>query len=455
MSSDQTPDNGTATIYVVQPGDTLSGIAQSHGTTADNLARLNGLSNPARIVPGQRLIVARSGTCSVLPLFIDRDRNPIKGLEYQIECGPPPTSPFRSDGSGTKNQGKSKLNGLGDIVQVAENDLVRISVKAADGTWKLIHETVAQGQKLVTLASQQIKLLTQTRPHPQTPQQTPVSAPLSSRTPQPSPPGTPRNGTGPTQRHHAPGASNHGMHGQQTQTSNGTPLTSFSNDFPDLQPFFSHYTGDKITDEDWEAAASQVGCDSDIIKAFGIVECGGRSGFYKDNCPVILYERQVFSSHTDSAYDSSNADISGPAYKKGTHDKAGNLIPPTDRYVGTEAGNYHRLKEAYMLDADAAIQACSWGKFQVLGENWRACGFRSVQDFLTAACTSERLHLLELFVPFAKTKGSRTYGTLVDALKRKNWKYIAILYNGPKYWKDYAPLLKKRYEEIKTGRRNV
>jgi LysM repeat protein len=41
--------------YVVQPGDTLSGIAFRYGTTVQALARANGLYYPYTIYPGQRL----------------------------------------------------------------------------------------------------------------------------------------------------------------------------------------------------------------------------------------------------------------------------------------------------------------------------------------------------------------------------------------------------------------
>ena len=43
------------TIYTVQPGDTLSGIAARYGTTWQTLARLNSIPNPDRIYPGQKL----------------------------------------------------------------------------------------------------------------------------------------------------------------------------------------------------------------------------------------------------------------------------------------------------------------------------------------------------------------------------------------------------------------
>ena len=47
----------SAQYYVVQPGDTLSGIAAQYGTTYQRIAQLNGIANPNLIYPGQRVRV--------------------------------------------------------------------------------------------------------------------------------------------------------------------------------------------------------------------------------------------------------------------------------------------------------------------------------------------------------------------------------------------------------------
>ncbi len=44
-------------LYIVQPGDTLSGIALEFGTTVQELGALNGLTDPNAIQVGQTLIV--------------------------------------------------------------------------------------------------------------------------------------------------------------------------------------------------------------------------------------------------------------------------------------------------------------------------------------------------------------------------------------------------------------
>ena len=48
----------TEQVYVVQGGDTLSGIASKYGTTYQDLAAKNGISNPNLIYPGMRLVVS-------------------------------------------------------------------------------------------------------------------------------------------------------------------------------------------------------------------------------------------------------------------------------------------------------------------------------------------------------------------------------------------------------------
>ena len=43
--------------YIVQSGDTLSGIASKYGTSYQKVAQLNGISNPNVIYVGQKLRV--------------------------------------------------------------------------------------------------------------------------------------------------------------------------------------------------------------------------------------------------------------------------------------------------------------------------------------------------------------------------------------------------------------
>jgi len=61
------PPSGPTTTYVVQRGDTLGVIAARHGTTVNELARLNSLMNPNLIYVGQVLKVPGPGTSPTPP----------------------------------------------------------------------------------------------------------------------------------------------------------------------------------------------------------------------------------------------------------------------------------------------------------------------------------------------------------------------------------------------------
>ena len=51
------PAPAAPVTYVVRPGEHLSGIASSHGTTVEALAAANGLANPNLVVAGSRLVL--------------------------------------------------------------------------------------------------------------------------------------------------------------------------------------------------------------------------------------------------------------------------------------------------------------------------------------------------------------------------------------------------------------
>jgi|GEM_PF-4283163 len=57
----RTGAGGGGSSYTVQSGDTLSEIARAHGTTVEELVKLNGIANPNLIRPGQKLKLPGSG----------------------------------------------------------------------------------------------------------------------------------------------------------------------------------------------------------------------------------------------------------------------------------------------------------------------------------------------------------------------------------------------------------
>jgi lysozyme len=50
-----------SSVYVVQAGDTLGAIAETHGVSVDAIMQANGLSDPNYIYVGQELVIPGSG----------------------------------------------------------------------------------------------------------------------------------------------------------------------------------------------------------------------------------------------------------------------------------------------------------------------------------------------------------------------------------------------------------
>jgi hypothetical protein len=165
-----------------------------------------------------------------------------------------------------------------------------------------------------------------------------------------------------------------------------------------------------LTDDDFKQAADRLDCEVAAIKAVAEVESGPYGAFLPDGKPVILFERHLFSRLTKKKYDASNPDISNP--KPGGYGKV--------------SQQHLRLDKAAALDKDAAQQSCSWGRFQVLGMNWKPLGYVSLQEFVDSMYRDEAGHL-ESFVRFVETNN------LARHLKSKNWAGFAKGYNGPSY----------------------
>jgi hypothetical protein len=167
----------------------------------------------------------------------------------------------------------------------------------------------------------------------------------------------------------------------------------------------------KLSEEDFKHAAKMLNCEVACIKAVTEVESAG-SGFFASGNPKILYEAHKFSKLTQHKYDSSNPDISSLKWNKAL-------------YAGGEK-EFNRLKKAIAIDAHAAIQSASWGRFQIMGENYKMCGHTSPESFVEAMYETEGKHL-EAFVGFVKS------AKLDSALRNKNWAAFARGYNGEGY----------------------
>lgn len=166
-----------------------------------------------------------------------------------------------------------------------------------------------------------------------------------------------------------------------------------------------------------------------VIRAVDEVESAG-AGFFDDQRPKILVERHYFYRILKKE--------KGPAVANKVYSTSPDVCNPNaGGYIGGKA-EYGRLaKMTEICHANGwsdsiALRCASWGRYQIMGDNFRRAGFSSVEKFVEAMFTSEDNHL-EAFINYVQN-------TFLDdelqKLPSNPEKYAAIFaegYNGPGY----------------------
>lgn len=188
-----------------------------------------------------------------------------------------------------------------------------------------------------------------------------------------------------------------------------------------------------ISEKQYADSAKLLNAEVPALKAVAEVESGG-DGFLSTGEPKILFEPHVFWKELrklgiDPATIHGAEDILYP--KWGT------------KPYGKVSQQHERMGRAVLINRDAALKAASWGKFQILGLNYKLAGFGTVQDFVNAMYKGED-EQLAAFVSFIKN----TF--LDDELRSKDWAGFARGYNGALYFKNnYDKKLAAAYTKFK------
>lgn len=182
-----------------------------------------------------------------------------------------------------------------------------------------------------------------------------------------------------------------------------------------------------LTITDIQRAANALGVQVAAVQAVLEIEAP-HGGFQADGQVTILFERHYFSRLTGGRYDKTRPDISGP---QGGY--------------GKPSAQHPKLVKATALDRNAALMSASWGKPQVMGENWQQAGAASLQDFINRMSRGEP-DQLDLMVNFIRndrrrvspvTLKSNPKGmTLLEAMRSSNWRVFARIYNGSGFAKN-------------------
>jgi len=175
-------------------------------------------------------------------------------------------------------------------------------------------------------------------------------------------------------------------------------------------------------ESDFTSAAFALEVPVAAVKAVCEIEAPN-GGFDAAGQPPILFEGHVFHRLTGGRYSAGHPTISYRSWTKEFYAKGKDAD-------ARNAGEHKRLAEAAALARPAALMAASWGKFQILGENYVTAGFQSLQAFINAMYAGEGAHL-KAFVEFVQhDRGGRGWAALKQAVATGNWTPFAEFYNG-------------------------
>ena len=401
-------------------------------------------------------------------LFLDADRNPIKNQLYKLYF------------NGAMAAGRTGLDGLTKTIRTSSpTDEVQIAIERIDKSIKIVARVSAGvGNKLVTLVSPKVKVESSTFPHSKA-----FPGEVPSRKEAATPIYDPKSTKDPTSK------KDFGTKTELIQNREGNPLSKVEGDIPNLE-FLDAFNGEVMNDEDYLWAAKRINVEFAAIKAFAIVESKGK-GFLKlwnKTVPKILYERHKFAEFTNNEFSKVNPDISLPcgyynkedsyvlaselhkkkrkipqdikyfrAVNKNDDDetkaqaalfedlvKDGQLERESHRYLDG-IGSYRRLVKAYKLNPVAALESCSWGSFQIMGEYWRAMGYASAVDFAKSMSRSPK-EQIKAFVLYIEKVNPQ----IIKHLRSLDWDATARAYNGPRYAVNkYHIKLQAAYEKFK------
>lgn len=170
----------------------------------------------------------------------------------------------------------------------------------------------------------------------------------------------------------------------------------------------------QLTDQDYRNSAARMGVRQSAVRAFAEVEANG-AGFF-DGKPKMLYEPHVFCRMTKGAFNDSHPHLS--YWRWGARP-----------YPKSQDARYGQLLDAAGLDPWAGFAAASYGKFQILGENFGKCGYDAPWAFAASQAYDEAAQL-KAFEAFLRATGIQTL------LRSQMWAEAAKLYNGPAYAKN-------------------
>lgn len=179
-----------------------------------------------------------------------------------------------------------------------------------------------------------------------------------------------------------------------------------------LEPFIAQkYVSMAI----FQASAAGLGVKLAAIQANSEVESGGAGFFPSGQCAIRFERHQMYNMLVQQK---------GKATADGLSKRYPSVVNPTPGGYATDP--YTQYSLALTIDQSCAMMATSFGMFQIMGFNFAACGYSTVQGYVADALLSEGKQFSQ-YVNFIK---SYRNGVLLTALRNLDWVTFAQVYNG-------------------------
>lgn len=134
------PAESSAVAYTVKSGDTLSAIAKEYGTTVNEIASLNNISNPDLIYVGQYLLIPTTSNANVsistTYTYTVKNGDTLSGIANEF---------------GTTYQKLAEINGIADPNKIYAGQVIKINVSTSNSVQTY---TVKSGDNLTKIAKQ-------------------------------------------------------------------------------------------------------------------------------------------------------------------------------------------------------------------------------------------------------------------------------------------------------------
>lgn len=193
-------------------------------------------------------------------------------------------------------------------------------------------------------------------------------------------------------------------------------------------------------------SAKILGIEVASVYATEMTEGSGK-GFDAKGRPLILFEPHVFwrllkaKGKLPDDYTIPLENDKGVVIGTEINPRYADILYPnwgSRPYPKTMDERWQQVSRAMAVDEECALQSASWGKYQIMGFHWKACGCKNIDDFVDQMKLDEDMHL-QLFTHFLLSTGMHKPLRLREGQRNLTMTQIEAFvekYNGKGYKKN-------------------